>query len=124
MSTQAASTQQVANRLVELCRQGQIIPAQEELFDENVKSTEHSAQHQGPPVTTGKTTVIEKGKQFAAMIEEVHGANISEPIVAGRFFSISWLFDVTIKGMGRQKMEEICVYEVKDGKIVSEEFFG
>jgi hypothetical protein len=124
MSTQAASTEQVAKRLVELCRKGEIIPAQEELFDENVKSVETSPNHQGPPVTTGKTTVIEKGKQFSAMIEEVHGSSISDPVVAGRWFSISWLFDVTIKGMGRQKMEEICVYEVKDGKIVSEQFFG
>jgi hypothetical protein len=123
MATQQASTEQVAKRLVELCRQGQIVPAQEELFDEHVKSTESSTA-QGPPVTTGKTTVIEKGKQFAALIEEVHTSDISEPLIAGRFFSISWLFDVTVKGMGRQKMEEICVYEVKDGKIISEQFFG
>jgi hypothetical protein len=27
-----------------------------------------------------------------------------------------------MKGMGRQVLDEICVYEVKDGKIVHEEF--
>jgi hypothetical protein len=31
--------------------------------------------------------------------------------------------DCTMKGMGRQKLEEIAVYEVKDGKIVKEQFF-
>ena len=31
--------------------------------------------------------------------------------------------DVTMKGMGRQKMDELAVYEVKDGKIVKEQFF-
>jgi len=31
--------------------------------------------------------------------------------------------DVTMKGQGRQKLEEMCVYEVKDGKIASEHFF-
>jgi hypothetical protein len=31
--------------------------------------------------------------------------------------------DVTMKGRGRVKLEEICAYEVKDGKIVSEQFF-
>jgi len=31
--------------------------------------------------------------------------------------------DVTMKGMGRVKMEEVCVYKVKDGKVVSEQFF-
>jgi ketosteroid isomerase-like protein len=31
--------------------------------------------------------------------------------------------DVTMKGQGRMKMDEIAVYGVKDGKIVSEQFF-
>jgi limonene-1,2-epoxide hydrolase len=31
--------------------------------------------------------------------------------------------DVTMKGAGRINMEEIAVYEVKDGKIVKEQFF-
>jgi hypothetical protein len=31
--------------------------------------------------------------------------------------------DATYKGMGRQKMDEIALYEVKDGKIVKEQFF-
>jgi hypothetical protein len=31
--------------------------------------------------------------------------------------------DVTMKGRGRMNLEEICVYQVKDGKIVREEFF-
>jgi hypothetical protein len=31
--------------------------------------------------------------------------------------------DATYKGMGRQKLEEIAVYEVKNGKVVKEQFF-
>jgi ketosteroid isomerase-like protein len=31
--------------------------------------------------------------------------------------------DVTMKGGQRMKMDEVCVFKVKDGKIVSEEFF-
>jgi hypothetical protein len=30
---------------------------------------------------------------------------------------------VTMKGSGRMKMDEIALYEVKDGKIVKEQFF-
>ena len=30
---------------------------------------------------------------------------------------------VTMKGMDRMKMSELCVYQVKKGKIVSEQFF-
>jgi len=31
--------------------------------------------------------------------------------------------DVTMKGAPRMNMDEICLYEVKDGKIIREEFF-
>jgi hypothetical protein len=31
--------------------------------------------------------------------------------------------DVTMKGAGRMNMAEMCKYEVKDGKIISEAFF-
>jgi hypothetical protein len=30
---------------------------------------------------------------------------------------------VTFKGAGRRMLEEICVYEVNDGKIVREQFY-
>ena len=42
---------------------------------------------------------------------------------AGRFFAVAMGMDCTMKGMGRQKMDEIALYEVKDGKIVREQFF-
>jgi hypothetical protein len=31
--------------------------------------------------------------------------------------------DVTMKEWGRKEMTELCIYKVKDGKIVSEHFF-
>ena len=46
-----------------------------------------------------------------------------EPIVADDFFSCYMKMDATFKEGGRQSMEEICLYQVKDGKIVQEEFF-
>ncbi len=30
--------------------------------------------------------------------------------------------DVTMKGHGRMNLDELCLYEVKEGKIVSEQF--
>ncbi|MGZ4054859.1 MAG: SnoaL-like domain-containing protein [Bacteroidia bacterium] len=115
------TTEQVANRLIELCRKGQILEAQQELFADNVTSTE--PEHSPNKSAKGKTAVIEKGKAFAAMIEERHDGFFGDPIVGGRFFSFACMLDATMKGMGRMKLEEICVFEVKDGKIVSEQFF-
>ncbi len=118
--TKSLTTMEVANRLVELCRLGKILEAQEELFADNVTCIE---MPDGGPTVTGKQAAIEKSKQFDALMEEVHSAHISEPVVAGKWFSISWTIDVTMKGQGRRNMEEICVYKVEDGKIALEQYF-
>ena len=71
----------------------------------------------------GKEAIRKKGEMFNEMIEEMHGGYSREPQVAGNFFSVVMGMDVTMKGAGRMKMDEIAVYEVKDGKIVKEQFF-
>ena len=115
------TTQEVANRLIELNRKGQMALAQEELFADEVTSTEPA---NGPIKSAkGKKAVQAKGAEFAAMIETRHGGSFSDPIVGGKYFSASMTLDATFKGMGRMNLEEVCVWEVKDGKIVSEQFF-
>jgi hypothetical protein len=115
------TTQEVANKLVAYIRNGQIFEAQSELYADDIVCIEPEGL-MAPPITKGKKAVGEKGKQFAAMIEERHGGSCSDPVVGGRYFSIAMSIDATMKGMGRQVLDEICVYEVKDGKIVHEEF--
>jgi hypothetical protein len=56
------------------------------------------------------------------MIEQVHSGEVSDPIVAGSSFACIMRMDVTMKGEGRMNMSELCVYDVKDGKIISEQF--
>jgi putative methionine-R-sulfoxide reductase with GAF domain len=53
----------------------------------------------------------------------VYGVKVSEPLVAGNSFAITMDMDVTMKGRSRETMSEVCVYVVKDGKIISEQFF-
>jgi hypothetical protein len=124
MSTLEAvmTTQEVANRFHELAQTGQWDKIQEELFAENAVSIEppHS---QGLPSVEGLDGIREKGKRFGEMVEEMHGGYTSAPVVGGNFFSVAMGMDCTMKGMGRQKMDEVAVYEVKDGKIVKEQFF-
>ena len=118
------TVQQIANRLVELCRKGDYSGAQQELYSEDATSNEpENSPSPGPKHVTGRDAIIAKGKQFQEMLEEVHGSSVSDPIVAGNHFAVSLDLDATYKGMGRQEMKEVCVYEVKDGKIVKEEFF-
>lgn len=114
-------TQEVANMLVGYCREGKFEEAMTELYGHNIVSIEPK----GAPVERieGIEGVVEKSKQFAEMIEEYHGMEVSDPIVAENHFSCTMKMDVTYKGGERNSMEEICVYEVDNGKIVKEQFF-
>jgi hypothetical protein len=115
------TTQEIAGKLVAYMRKGQIFDAQAELYADDIVCVEPEGM-MAPHLTKGKQAVAEKGRQFADMIEQRHGGSCSDPIVGGRFFSISMTLDATMKGRGRQLLDELCVYEVKDGKIVHEQF--
>jgi hypothetical protein len=117
------STQTVATRLAELCRQGKFEAAQKELFAEDAVSIEPRATQDFAKETKGLRAIIEKGHKFESMLEQVHGCTASAPLIAGNSFALALAMDVTMKGRGRVKLEEVCVYEVKDGKVVSEQFF-
>ena len=71
---------------------------------------------------SGKQNVWNKNKEWLDNVTEFHSSTISEPIVAGNHFTSKMNFDVTFKVRGRQQMEELAVFEVKDGKIANEQF--
>jgi hypothetical protein len=121
-STKTMSTQQIADRLVELCRKGEYEKAQKELFADNAVSIEEAASPVFEKETRGLKAIIEKGHKFDEMVEAIHGGSVSEPLVAGNSIAFELKLDATMKGKGRSEMKEICVYKVKDGKVVSESF--
>jgi hypothetical protein len=126
MSTKEAvmTTQDVANRFNELAQTGRWDLIQNELYADNAVSIEPAhAAAMGMGNAEGIEAIRKKGEAFNAMVEEMHGGFSSEPVVAGNHFAVGMGMDVTMKGMGRSKMDEIAVYEVKDGKIVKEQFF-
>jgi hypothetical protein len=124
MSTLEAvmTTQEVANRLSQLFKENKFQEAQEELFSQDCESVE-PAHSPGMQSVKGLDAIKKKGEEFNNMIEEMHGGYAGEPIVAGNYIALAMGMDATYKGMGRQKMDEIALYEVKDGKIVKEQFF-
>lgn len=123
MSTQVETmnAQEVANRLVELCREGKNVEAINELYDDNVVSHEP----QGSPMKekTGKQAVLDATNDWFESVEHLHGSEISDPLVADNFFACTMKVDATYKEHGRNVMNELCVFEVRDGKIVSDQFF-
>jgi hypothetical protein len=116
------TTTEIAWRLVTLCRQGAFETAQKELFAEDAVSIEPIASPGFEKETKGLSAIIEKGHRFGQMLETTHVIDVSDPLVAGDSFACQMRLDATMKGEGCMNMKEICVYGVKDGKIVSEQF--
>ena len=114
-------TKDVAQKWAQMCKEGKNLECINELYAENVVSREMP----GMPgeLITGKQNVWNKSKEWLESVEDFHASEISDPVVAGNFFTAKMEFDCTFKERGRQKMAEVCVYEVKDGKIASEQYF-
>jgi hypothetical protein len=117
------TTQEIAARLTQLCRKGEWETAQKELYANDAISIEPHANPVSEKETKGLPAILEKGHKFQEMIEEKHGLTISEPLIAANSIAFNLNMDITMKGGKREKMGELCVYQVKDGKIVSEQFF-
>lgn len=116
------TTLEIAHRLVALCRDQQWEVAQRELYADDAVSVEPYETPATPKVTKGLENLVAKGRQFVAMVDTMHALTVSDPLVAGQSFACTMALDVTFKGQPRMQMAELCVYEVKDGKIVSEQF--
>lgn len=121
-NTAILTTQQVAARFDELAQQEKWFEIQEEFFADNVKSID-------PPnspyfkYAEGIEAVRKKGKEWVEKIEAVHGTFTTHPVIGGNHFAVGRGMDITVKGFGRIKIDEIMLYEVKDGRIISEQFF-
>src|SRR5882672_7477070 len=118
----AMTTQEIAARFNELAQQEKWFEIQDEFFADNVRSIDPpNSPYMG--YAEGKAAVLKKGEDFVKKIEAFHGAHTTEPVVGGNHFAVGREMDVTIQGFGRIQINEVMVYEVKDGQIVSEQFF-
>lgn len=115
------STQDVATRFNELAMQEKWFEIQDELFSSDVKSID-PANSPYFGFAEGKAAVRKKGEDWVKKIQEVHQLTTSTPVVAGRHFAVSRMMDFTVADFGRVKIDEIMLYEVADGKIISEQF--
>ncbi|MBJ7427661.1 MAG: nuclear transport factor 2 family protein [Bacteroidia bacterium] len=115
------NTQQIANRLKELLQQGQFETAQKELLADNALSIEPAIS--GLPAIKGIDAILEKGANFRNSVEQFHTISVSDPVVSYNHIAIALKVELTFKGMEKTTMDEIIVYQVKDGKIIHEQFF-
>ncbi|MER3498022.1 MAG: hypothetical protein C4308_04995 [Chitinophagaceae bacterium] len=116
------TTQKIADRLSRLFKENKWMEAQTELFSDDAESIE-PAHSMGLKTVKGLDNIQKKGEEFQQMVEEVHGGWVSEPVVAGNYIAFAMGMEATMKGASRVKMDEIALYEVRNGKIIKEEFF-
>jgi hypothetical protein len=120
--TRVLTTQEIAARFNELAQEEKWFEIQAEFFAENVKSIDPP----GSPYmgyAEGKDAVRKKGEDFVKQITALHSAYTSEPIVTGNHFAVTREMDITTQQHGRIQINEIMLYEVKNGQIVLEQFF-
>lgn len=116
------TTKEIAARFNELAQQEKWFEIQDELFADDVRSIE-------PPASPylknaeGKAAVRKKGENWVKRIEAVHKTFTSEPIMGDHHFAVGREVDITVQGLGRIQINQIMLYEVKEGKIVLEQFF-
>jgi hypothetical protein len=120
---QVATTQSVADKLVELCSQGKFEEATKALYSPDIVSVEAGAPPGQSRETKGLEGVIKKGEWWVAN-HEVHSAVVEGPLVAGSHFAVTFKLDVTFKPEKKRfTLEEVGIYKVSGGKVVYEEFF-
>ena len=117
------TTMEIAQKMVELCRQGRNAEALNTLFTDDLVSVEAA----GPPgmerVASGLAAVKSKSEWWTSN-HEIHTANITGPWPHDDRFIVGFQYDVTNKPSNtRMKMDEVGLYTVHNGKIVREEFF-
>src|SRR6266446_1200069 len=116
------NTEEVAAKLVDLCRKGEWMNAIDTLYASDIVSVEAHEMENMPAEMRGLDQVRGKTKWWEENME-VHSAKISGPFVARDTFVVQFDVDVTEKASKkRSQMSEVGIYKVKDGKVAHEEF--
>ncbi|MGF1544138.1 MAG: SnoaL-like domain-containing protein [Parvularculaceae bacterium] len=115
----------IGGRLVEGCRAGKEMEGLDALYAPDAVSVEAAAMPGSDGrEATGVDAIKAKHEWWRNAFEE-HASSAEGPFFhGGDRFSVIFEADVTNRESGeRQKMREVGVYTVRDGKIVREEFY-
>ncbi len=115
------SVQTVAQKFVELCRQGKNFDVMRTLYSPDIVSVEGGGQE-----TVGQGPVIKKSEDWVSD-KTFNGETVAGPFYNGANpdqFVVYFTLDITPKATGKRiTLEEVGVYTVKGDKITREQFF-
>ncbi|PYM00491.1 MAG: nuclear transport factor 2 family protein [Verrucomicrobia bacterium] len=116
------STEDVAMRLVELCKGSEWKKAVDDLYAKDIVSVEPRQMGDIPAEMRGIDQVRGKNDWWEQNME-VHDSKVSGPFVAGDTFVVRFDIDATDKNsQKRMQMSEVGIYTVKGDKIAHEKF--
>lgn len=116
----------MARQLVALCRMGKEAEALDTLYAEGAVSVEATPMPGAASAEASDLEAIRAKHAWWNGAMDVHEASVEGPYLHGSDrFGVVFEIDATNKASGqRQRMKEIGIYTVSDGKIVREEFFN
>ena len=112
------TTAEVGNKLVELLKTNDFPTIYRTLYSHDIVSVEADGKEY-----VGMDAINAKNEWWETTME-VHSSENSNAFPHADGFAMTYKMDLTDKSSGQRfVMEEIGVYEVKDGKIVKERFY-
>lgn len=116
------TTQTIASRLHELVTAGDYNTAYDELFSPDAVALEPQLAEMGLGEVKGVAAIKEKVAMLSANIAGLNSREMSQPIITSSHIAFTNIVDATMKDGSDFWLSEICLYQVADGKIISEEF--
>lgn len=113
------TTEQIAQRLVELYNDGKAVEAEKELYAQNVISHE---QYTDQPIS-GLENIIAKTTAAFANATKVNRSEATKFFVNNDSFLVVFELDMVMKDGRVMKGTEYGFYKVSDGKVSEEYFF-
>lgn len=112
------TTQEIADRLVELFNQGKAVEAEKELYADDVVSYEQDGR-----IARGLEEVIAKTSEAFGHIAEFRKGEITKVLVNQHTFLAVYDVDFTLANGHIVSGIEYGYYKVANGKIVEESFY-
>lgn len=119
-----SEAQEVGQKLVAMCKQGDFLGPYKTLYSPEAVSVEGMDTEEMPAASEGMQAIMGKASWWEEN-HEVHSAEVTGPFVGLKpdQFVVKFDIDVTNKPSGqRSQMSEVGLYTVKDGKVLREEF--
>lgn len=111
------STNDRVRDLIAHVERGDIIPAVEKFYAEDVSMREN---HGAP--TIGKAANLERERAFFDAVQ-VHEHRARAFAVDGDFATIEWICEFTDPTGQRYRLEQVAVQRWRDGRIIEERFY-